>query len=159
MHDTETKPETATEPRLEAGPPVLDDELEILKERVDGIAEDGNLEALIAVACEAAMAEGPTPGDDPGRIRHAGARAAIEAYAAWKRAEGRDVPIDVVRREPGPEPEILPLSLAGKWVAWSSDGMRIVAAAETSVEAVRLANEAGEPEPILEPHPGRYRLL
>jgi hypothetical protein len=56
------------------------------------------------------------------------------------------------------EPEILPLSLAGKWVAWSSDGMRIVASAVTSEEAERLAIAAGEPEPILQPHPGRYRL-
>lgn len=49
----------------------------------------------------------------------------------------------------GGEPEIIPLSLLGKWVAWSSDGMRIVASAETSDEAERLAAEAGEPEPIL----------
>src|SRR5258708_7167122 len=113
MHDTEAKPQAAIEPPPEAERPALHDALHILKERVGGIAEDGNLEALIAVACEAAMAEGPTRGDDPGRIRHAGARAAIEAYAAWKRAEGRDVPIEVVRRDPGPEPEVLPLSLAG----------------------------------------------
>lgn len=59
---------------------------------------------------------------------------------------------------PSQEPEILPLSLAGKWVAWSSDGMRIVASAVTSEEAERLAIAAGEPEPILQPHPGRYRL-
>jgi hypothetical protein len=56
------------------------------------------------------------------------------------------------------EPEILPLSLAGKWVAWSSDGMRIVAAAPTIEEAEQLAAEAGEAEPILERHPGRARL-
>ena len=47
--------------------------------------------------------------------------------------------------------------MAGKWVAWSSDGMRIVAADEDIVKAERLAIEAGEPEPILERHPGRYR--
>jgi hypothetical protein len=56
------------------------------------------------------------------------------------------------------KPEVLPLSLAGKWVAWSSDGMRIVAAGDTIVEAERLAAEAGEPKPILERHPGRARL-
>ena len=56
------------------------------------------------------------------------------------------------------EPEVLPLSLAGKWVAWSSDGLRIVAAADTIDEAERLAAEAGEPEPIFERHPGRARL-
>ncbi len=56
------------------------------------------------------------------------------------------------------EPEVLPLSLAGQWVAWSSDGMQIVAAASTIAEAERLATEAGEAEPILELHPGRARL-
>ncbi len=62
------------------------------------------------------------------------------------------------RDSPSQEPEILPLSLAGKWVAWSSDGMRIVASAETIDEAERLAAEVGEPEPIFERHPGRARL-
>lgn len=56
------------------------------------------------------------------------------------------------------EPEVLPLSLAGLWVAWSSDGLRIVASATTIEEAERLAAIAGEPEPILDRHPGRHRL-
>ena len=43
---------------------------------------------------------------------------------------------------PADEPDGLPLALLGRWVAWSSDGMRILASAETS-------DEAGEPEPIL----------
>ncbi len=56
---------------------------------------------------------------------------------------------------PGPkeqEAESVPLSLLGKWIAWSSDGMRIVAAAETIEEAERLAAEAGEPEPMFQRH-------
>jgi hypothetical protein len=56
------------------------------------------------------------------------------------------------------EPEVLPLSLAGKWVAWSSDGIRIVASGSTIDEANQLAAEAGEAQPILELHPGRARL-
>ncbi len=67
-------------------------------------------------------------------------------------------PAQPTERPKAEEPEILPLSLAGKWVAWSSDGMRIVAAASTIEEAERLAADAGEPEPIMELHPGRCRL-
>jgi hypothetical protein len=58
----------------------------------------------------------------------------------------------------GDEPEVLPLALVGKWVAWSSDGLRIVASAETLEEAERLAAEAGEPEPILHRPPAPHRL-
>ncbi len=56
-----------------------------------------------------------------------------------------------------PMQEVLPLSLIGRWVAWSADGMRIVASALTSDEAVELANQAGEPEPILQRHTGRHQ--
>ena len=56
-----------------------------------------------------------------------------------------------------PVPDSLPLALAGLWVAWSADGMRIVASALTSDEALDLAHEAGEPEPILQRHSGRHR--
>ena len=56
------------------------------------------------------------------------------------------------------EPDILPLTAVGRWVAWSSDGMRILAVAETIEEAERLAAEAGEAEPILERPPAPHRL-
>jgi hypothetical protein len=160
MHDTDKKPEAAIDPRREAEWADLCDDPDSLEWLVGQVFMAGNLEALIAYACENALATDLPPEVDPDRVRHPGARAAIQAYAAWKKAEGRDFPIDILRPDPGPqqEPETLPLSLLGKWVAWSSDGMRIVAAAETSVEAERLAIEAGEPEPILQPHPGRYRL-
>lgn len=55
-------------------------------------------------------------------------------------------------------PEVLPLWLAGHWVAWSGDGQRIVAYARKLVEAEELAHAVGEPEPILERHPGAGRL-
>lgn len=61
-------------------------------------------------------------------------------------------------RPADPEPEVLTLALAGNWIAWSGDGLRIVACAPTLVEAEELAHAAGEPEPIMERHPGRYRL-
>ncbi len=127
-----------------------------LEDLIREVFLSGKLEPLIALACEEILANEPILKVDPDRARHAGALAAIEAYAAWKRAEGRDVPIEILR--PDPEPESIPLALLGRWVAWSSDGLRIVASARTLAEAERLAHEAGEPEPILEPHPGRARL-
>ena len=120
----------------------------------------GNLEALIAFACEDALVNDLPPDVDPYRVHHPGARAAIQAYAAWKLAEGRDVPIFINRPDPDldREPDTLPLSLVGKWVAWSSDGMKIMASAETREESERLAIEAGEPDPIPQFHSGsRYR--
>ena len=62
------------------------------------------------------------------------------------------------RKEGAPEPEVLPQSLAGNWIAWSFDGLRIVAHAKTLEEAEQLAHAAGEPEPIFEFHPGMGRL-
>ena len=62
------------------------------------------------------------------------------------------------RDEPFPELEVLPLALAGNWIAWSGDGLKIVAYAKTLVEAEQLARAAGEPEPIMERHPGVGRL-
>lgn len=56
------------------------------------------------------------------------------------------------------EPEIVPLAYVGKWVAWSADGMRIVAVADGLDEAYRLAAEAGEPEPMMERPPAPHRL-
>ena len=159
MHDTDEKPRAEVDPRREAEWADLCDDPDNLEWLVGAASMGGNLEALIALACEDALANDLPPDVDPYRVHHAGARAAIQAYAAWKQAEGRDVPIEILRPEPGPdrEPEILPLSLAGQWIAWSSDGMRIVASAVTSEEAEQLAIAAGESEPILQRHPGRYR--
>jgi len=57
------------------------------------------------------------------------------------------------------EPEVLPLSLVGNWIAWSSDGLRIIAYAKTLIEVEKLAHAAGEPEPIFERHPGDVRFI
>ena len=60
-------------------------------------------------------------------------------------------------RKPRQEPEIMPLAYAGKWIAWSADGMKILAVGESTAEVERLAHQAGEPNPIFEvgpyPHP------
>ena len=46
--------------------------------------------------------------------------------------------------------EVVPLAYVGRWIAWSADGIRILAVADTITEVKRLALEAGESEPILE---------
>ncbi len=141
----------------------LADDPAMLDLLVGKILLNGDLLALISGACEQALKNESTSLAGSGTTPHPGVQAAIGAYAAWKRAKEGSMNTEV-RLNPGPgdlpagEPEVLPLSLAGKWVAWSSDGMRIVAASESSAEAERLAIAAGEPEPILERHPGRYRL-
>jgi hypothetical protein len=63
---------------------------------------------------------------------------------------------DQAGREPV-EAEVVPLALVGKWVAWSSDGLRILASADKLEEAERLAAEAGEPEAILQRPPAPHR--
>jgi hypothetical protein len=61
-------------------------------------------------------------------------------------------------KPPTGEPEIVPVAYVGRWVAWSSDGMRILAVADTIEEVERLAAEVGEPDPILERPPVPHRL-
>ncbi len=48
------------------------------------------------------------------------------------------------------EREIPPRHLAGKWIAWSRDGMRIIAIGPTFEEARAKGREAGVPEPLVE---------
>jgi hypothetical protein len=53
--------------------------------------------------------------------------------------------------------EVVPLAYVGRWIAWSADGIRILAVAETIDDVKRLALEAGESEPILERPPAPHR--
>ncbi len=48
------------------------------------------------------------------------------------------------------EPEAVPLALAGRWIAWSSDGLRIIGSAVTLKDAEVVASRAGEKEPIFQ---------
>ena len=48
------------------------------------------------------------------------------------------------------DPEPVPLEYAGKWLAWSNDGLKILAVADDLGEAIEGANRAGEPDPILQ---------
>ncbi len=57
------------------------------------------------------------------------------------------------------EPETVPYAYTGKWIAWSSDGLRIVAAADSPRAARLAAVDAGEDDPICEwiPPAGQLR--
>ena len=55
------------------------------------------------------------------------------------------------------QPESVPLELAGKWIAWSGDGLRIIGSGDTLDDAEKAASQAGEKEPIFEPIGGILR--
>ena len=89
-------------------------------------------------------------------------RAAFRAYRECKRAQGgAAMGTDARRSAPG-RPQTIPLAYAGKWLAWSEDGLRIVAVGETFEDCERAAVEAGfapnrvavDKAPV-----GRFRLV
>ena len=52
-----------------------------------------------------------------------------------------------------PEPQTIPLELGGKWIAWSSDCLRIIAHGDTLDECKAAARNAGEPDPCFQKTP------
>jgi hypothetical protein len=54
-------------------------------------------------------------------------------------------------------PETVPLALAGRWIAWSADGLRIIGSGATLKDAEDVASQAGENEPIFQRAFGKYR--
>jgi hypothetical protein len=52
-----------------------------------------------------------------------------------------------------PEPQTVPLELGGKWLAWSADGLRIIAHGDSFLECKEEANKAGETDPCFEKTP------
>jgi hypothetical protein len=55
-------------------------------------------------------------------------------------------------------PQTVPRAYAGRWVAWSPDGLTIVAVGDSFEEAGRVAAEGGFPEVAVERMPvGRQR--
>jgi hypothetical protein len=54
-------------------------------------------------------------------------------------------------------PEAVPLALAGRWIAWSADGLRIIGSGATLLDAEEAAANAGETEPIFERAAGKLR--
>jgi hypothetical protein len=55
------------------------------------------------------------------------------------------------------EPQSMPMELAGRWVAWSADGLRIIGSGKTLEEAEAVASAAGEHDAIFEIAPGGLR--
>ena len=95
---------------------------------VDAIAGNGDLVALLAYACEKAMMDEPD-----GPACHPGVQAATRAFEAWKQTEGPAMATETRDRPASDdpkaqEPETLPLSLLGQWVAlvlgWDADRRR-----------------------------------
>ena len=54
------------------------------------------------------------------------------------------------------EPQSIPRELAGRWIAWSADGLRIIGSGATFQEAIEAAEAAGDPEAIFEVAPAPY---
>jgi hypothetical protein len=52
-----------------------------------------------------------------------------------------------------PEPQTIPLELGGKWIAWSSDCLRIIAHGDTLGEVKDEAKKAGEQDPCFQKTP------
>lgn len=55
------------------------------------------------------------------------------------------------------EPELIPRELAGRWIAWSADGLRIIGSGASLKDAVEVASAADEPEAIFERTSGFIR--
>jgi hypothetical protein len=54
----------------------------------------------------------------------------------------------------------VPVELGGKWIAWSADGLRIVAYANTLDECEEAAEQAGEQDPSFErTPPASHRVI
>jgi hypothetical protein len=49
--------------------------------------------------------------------------------------------------------QTVPVELGGKWIAWSSNGMRIVASGDTLDECETAAKKEGEKDPSFEKAP------
>ena len=52
-----------------------------------------------------------------------------------------------------PQRQPVPIELGGKWIAWSADGLRIVAHGDTLDECELAAGKAGEQAPSFERTP------
>jgi hypothetical protein len=57
-----------------------------------------------------------------------------------------------------PRPETVPMELTGKWIAWSSDGLRIIAAGDSPTEARAAAEQAGVFDAMFEWVPPKEQL-
>jgi hypothetical protein len=62
-----------------------------------------------------------------------------------------------VKASEGSEPESIPRELAGRWIAWSADGLRIIGSGTTLKEAEEAASAASDPDAIYERASGVLR--
>lgn len=94
-------------------------------------------------------------GAPPKRIHKSDGEAApVKVEKTSRSSAGRTYRPEVDQSD---EPEAIPRSLAGRWIAWSSDGMRIIGSGMTLNDAEEAASRAGESEPILERAGGMVR--
>lgn len=101
--------------------------------------QDGGLTELLEIALDGAIELKPS---DLGGKSHPGVRAAIEAYRSCKLAQGGAMSTNV-RKARVRRPQTITRDLAGKWIAWSEDGLRIVAVGDSFDDCERKAVEAG----------------
>jgi hypothetical protein len=71
-------------------------------------------------------------------------QAAIDTYRRWKRTQGGGMNANI-KRSRKRRPDTVPLAYAGKWVAWSADGLRILAVGDSFEDCELKAVEAGFP--------------
>jgi len=69
-------------------------------------------------------------------------QAAIAAYHNDEEGQGGPMDTDVRPSKKG-RPQTIPRAYAGKWIAWSQDGMRIVAVGESFDDCEQAAVKAG----------------
>jgi hypothetical protein len=100
---------------------------------------EGGLTALLDAALDGAMGLKPS---DLGDEIPPGVRAAIEAYRSCKSGQGGPMSTNV-RRSSARRPQTITRDLAGKWIAWSEDGLKIVAVGDSFEDCERKAVEAG----------------
>ncbi len=96
-----------------------------------------------------------TPAALPKRLRKNGVKQALVKHAnpSGRTSEAGDV-IGVNRSD---EPQLIPPALAGRWIAWSADGLRIVGSGVSLVDAEQAASQVGETDPIFERAAGTVR--
>jgi hypothetical protein len=95
----------------------------------------------------------PTPGSDRAK-KSDGEQASSKLTSA---RPGISKAFDGAGISPSDIPETLPLALAGRWVAWSADGLRIIGSGATLKDAEEVALQAGENEPIFQRAFGKHR--
>jgi hypothetical protein len=126
--------------------------------KVDSNLVDGRVNGMIKPRGTKAKQRKPkvaAPAPRSSRVSKSGGEQASSKVGKAQR--GNSGPANDAGARRRNEPETLPLALAGRWVAWSGDGLRIIGSGATLVDAEEAAANAGETEPIFERAAGRLR--